>query len=294
MQKTIPTIWFAGTADEAVDFYRRALPGASASVVQRYPTEGLPDFQSQFAGQTLMVSLEVGGFVINGINAGDEYRPTPAISFLLNFDPSMDADARASLDKTWAGLTDGGRVLMPLGEYGHSPLYGWVEDRFGVSWQVMLTNPSGEPRPFVIPMLTFGGPVEGRASEALQVYTDLFPRARLGNVLRFPHEALGREGRVQFGEFEAFGQWFAVMDAPGQDVTFGPGLSLQVACADQAELDAYWSVLSTVPEAEQCGWCTDRFGVSWQVIPAALGDLMQRPGAHAKLMGMKKIEIAEF
>ena len=77
-----------------------------------------------------------------------------------------------------------------------------------------------------------------------------------------------------------------------QDFTFNPGVSLILECADQAELDRYWEQLSAVREAEQCGWCVDRFGLSWQVVPAHLAELLAAPGAYARLLEMKKIDIA--
>ena len=79
-----------------------------------------------------------------------------------------------------------------------------------------------------------------------------------------------------------------------QDASFTCGVSLMVECDGQAELDRYWEALSAVPEAEQCGWCADKFGLSWQLIPDNLGELMTKPDAFSTLMNMKKIEISAF
>ena len=98
-----------------------------------------------------------------------------------------------------------------------------------------------------------------------------------------------------FADLQLFGQWVALMDSGvDQDFTFSPGVSLAVACADQAEIDHCWKHLSSVPEAEQCGWCVDRFGVSWQVLPDNLMELTGRPGGYQKMLEMKKIDIAAF
>jgi predicted 3-demethylubiquinone-9 3-methyltransferase (glyoxalase superfamily) len=170
-----------------------------------------------------------------------------------------------------------------------------VQDRFGVSWQLMLTNPAGEPRPFVVPSLMFTGGVRNRAEEALDFYADLF--GGTANVIaRYPEQTqLASAGSVTYGELSLFGQWLAVMDSPVEhEFTFDPGVSLQLNAAGQDELDRFWDALSTVPEAEQCGWCVDRFGVSWQVVPDSLAELMAAPGAYAKLMAMKKIDISAF
>ncbi len=101
-------------------------------------------------------------------------------------------------------------------------------------------------------------------------------------------------GQVMFGEFQVLDQWFATMDAADQDFTFTCGVSLMVYCQGQEELDRWWEQLSGVPEAEQCGWLADEFGLSWQLVPDNLDQLMAKPGAYEKLLGMGKIEIAAF
>ena len=296
MQRIIPNLWFNHTAAEAAAFYASVLPNTRETNRTQYPTEGLPDFQQELAGDVLTAEFEVDGYRFIGINAGSEFQPNPSVSFMLNFDPSRDDTAREQLDATWDGLSEGGQVLMELGSYDFSRRYGWVQDRYGVSWQLILTDPAGEPRPFVLPCLLFGGPAQNRATEAIEHYTAVFPDARAGQVVRYP-EPTGpaMAGGVMFGEMELLGQWFAIMDSGvDQDFTFTPGVSLMVEVADQTELDRYWAELSTVPEAEQCGWCIDRFGLSWQVVPADLDMLTQQPDAFSKLMGMKKIEISAF
>jgi len=97
-----------------------------------------------------------------------------------------------------------------------------------------------------------------------------------------------------YADFRLRDQWFAAMDAADQTFTFTPGVSLLVWCDGQEELDRYWEQLSSVPEAEQCGWCVDKFGLSWQLVPDNLNELMTRPDAYATLMGLKKIEISAF
>lgn len=295
MQKIVPNLWFDHTAAEAGAFYAQVLPDTRVTGTEYYPSEGLADFQAEFAGAELLVNLDVDGLEFVLINAGPEFRPNPSISFFLNFDPSRDPQAREHLDEVWAGLVDGGMELMPLGSYDFSPHYAWVQDRYGVSWQLMLTDPAGEPRPFVVPSLMFTGEVRNRAEEAMGFYADLFG-GTASVPARYPEQTqLAAAGSVMFGEMNLFGQWLAAMDSPVEHAfTFDPGVSLQVNCAGQEELDRFWAALSTVPEAEQCGWCVDRFGVSWQLVPDNLGELMGRPGAYAKLMGMKKIEISAF
>ncbi|MGM7667659.1 VOC family protein [Microbacterium sp. A93] len=298
-QKIIPNVWFDRNADEAGAFYMDIFPGATATIGARYPDD-VPDWQADFAGKTLTVDLVIDGYLLTLVNAGDEYRPNGSVSFMLNFDPlRFDDDrdaAQAQLDQTWAKLSDGGAVLMELDEYPFSPRYGWVQDRYGVNWQLLLTSPEGDPRPFLIPQLMFAGPVQNRAREAATFYFSLFPDAAVGFVADYPEKTGPADaGSVMFGEFRLAGQWFSMMDsAVEQDFTFTCGVSLEVRCADQAEIDRYWDALTTVPEAEVCGWLADQFGLSWQIVPENMGELMSRPGAYEKMMKMKKLIVADF
>lgn len=293
MQRIVPNIWFDHTAAEAAEFYTSAFPDGRVVDTVRYPTEGLLDFQKEFAGQALTVEFELAGYRFIGINAGAEFRPNPSVSFFVNFDPSVDPRAREHLDELWERLSEGGQALMPLQEYPFSAHYGWMQDRYGVSWQLMLTSPDGDPRPFIIPSIMFGHTVQGRAQEAMDFYTSVFD-GRVGTVATYPEGAGPVAGQIMFADFQLLDQWFATMDSAGHGFTFDCGVSLMVYCRGQEELDRYWSQLSSVPEAEQCGWCADRFGLSWQLIPENLGELMAKPGAYEKLMRMKKIEIAAF
>lgn len=299
-QRIVPNIWCNGTAEDAGAFYAAALPDAAFEVESRYPMTGLLPFQESLAGEPLTVAVRVSGYRFTLVNAGDEFHPNAALSFMLNFDPLNYAGgviaARAALDATWTALSAGGEVLLPLGEYPFSAHYGWVADRFGVHWQLMLTDPTGDPRPFVIPTLLFGGPVQNRAGEAIDFYASVFENAAPG--MRAPYgepQGPASAEALMFGEFRIGSQWFAAMDSGAeQRETFSCGVSLEVLCRDQAEIDRLWDALSAVPEAEQCGWLADRFGVSWQIVPENMGALMERPGAYERMLEMKKLVIAEL
>lgn len=296
MQKIVPNLWFQGNAKEGVEFYEHALPNTRLTDSSNYPSEGLLDFQKDFAGELLSAVLDIDGYQVVLINAGTEFKPNPAISFLLNFDPSLDQNAKATLQGVWDRLSQGGTILMPLDEYPFSKYYGWVQDRYGVSWQLMLTNPEGEPRPFVTPALMFGGQAQNRAMEAVNYYIATFSDSGLGNVVPYEHpSAPATSGSVMYSDFTLQGQWFSAMDSGvEQDFSFTPGVSLMVNCKDQEEIDRLWETLSVVPEAEQCGWCMDQFGMSWQIAPVDIEDLMKQPGAFERMLQMKKLDIAEL
>lgn len=298
-QKITPNLWFAGNAQEAVDFYISAFPDSRILSKSYYPTsaaEGLADFQLEFAGKVLTIEFELGGQLFVAINAGPDFNPNPSISFMVNFDPSVDALAREHLDELWLKLSDGGQTLMPLEAYPFSQLYGWVKDRYGLTWQLILTDPVGEPRPFIVPSLLFAGDNTNRAEEAIHFYVSVFNDAKLGALNRYPEDiGPARAGALMFGDFMLAGQWFAAMDsAVEQNFTFNEAISLAISCKDQAEIDTLWEKLSSDLQFEQCGWCKDKFGLSWQIVPENIDELMEKPGAYARMMGMKKLIIVDF
>jgi predicted 3-demethylubiquinone-9 3-methyltransferase (glyoxalase superfamily) len=185
---------------------------------------------------------------------------------------------------------------MPLRKYDWSEYYGWVQDKYGVSWQLMLSDPEGDPRPFIVPSLQFAGPVQNRAAEAIDYYASVFQNSKKASAWPYgePTGPATAES-LMYADFQLDGQWFAANDSGvEQDFTFSPGISLLVNCKDQAEIDTLWSELSVVPEAEQCGWCQDKYGVSWQIAPENMEELMKKPGAYKTMMQQHKIVIAEY
>jgi predicted 3-demethylubiquinone-9 3-methyltransferase (glyoxalase superfamily) len=287
-----PHLWFDTEARQAAEFYCALFPESAVEhlgVVRDTPSGDCDVVYFRLAGQPFMA-----------ISAGPAFRFTPAISFILNFDPGRDPQAQESLDATWAQLVEGGTVLMPLDAYPFSPRYGWVQDRFGLSWQLILSDPGGEPRPFITPSLLFTGAVCGKAEEAAALYREVFEGSKLGQLARYPAGmAPDREGTVMYMDFRLGDTWFAAMDsARGHAFGFNEALAFVIECTDQAQIDRYWSRLSAVPEAEACGWCKDRFGVSWLVVPAVMLELMRSddPAKVARVMhamqGMKKIDLA--
>jgi predicted 3-demethylubiquinone-9 3-methyltransferase (glyoxalase superfamily) len=260
MQKIIPHLWFDTEANEAAEFYVKAFGDGSklthSSVIRNTPS-----------GDCDVVAFDLRGYSFMGISAGPAFKINPSISFMLNFDPSIDPKAREHLDALWKTFSDGGEALMPLDKYPFSEHYGWIKDKYGVTWQLILTDPKGEPRPFIIPSLMFTGDMTGKADEAIDFYVSTFHDAKRGMTAPYPPGAAPEPAaKIMFAEFMLEGQWFTAMDS-GHMHKFGfnEGVSLLVQCGDQTELDAYADKLSADPEAEQCGWMKDKYGVSWQV-----------------------------
>ena len=146
----------------------------------------------------------------------------------------------------------------------------------------------------IIPNLWF----DGNAKLAVEFYLSVFPDSKLvatsyypqAGLLDFQKQLAGKELTI---EFELNGDRFTAINA-GPEFKFNQAISFSIGCKDQAEIDYYWDKLSSVPEAEQCGWCRDRFGLSWQVVPSHMEELMTSPDAFANMMQMKKIVIADF
>ncbi len=278
-QRIMPAIW-CGAVDEAAEYYAETF--RDASVVDQLPG--------------LAATVEVGGFKFSLVGGDDSYAPNPSISGILNFDPLLFGDekqARSHLDELYERLSVGG-VLTELGEYPFSRRYAWVRDRFGFTWQLMLTDPAGEPRPFIVPSFMFGGPNHLHAEEATTSWIELFDDSRRGSLHRHGQDAHLDEGSVMFTDFTLRGTWCAAMDSGAlHDFTFSPGVSMVVTCRSQEEIDRFWAGLSAVPEAERCGWCMDRWGVSWQVVPENIGELMADETTRGRILQMGKIDLGQ-
>lgn len=295
IQKIVPHLWFDNHAKEAAEFYVSAF--GSGSKVTNLTT--LLDTPS---GNCDVVSFEIAGYQFMAISAGPLFKINPSISFILNFDPSQDKDAHNKLGALWEELSQGGSVLMPLDKYPFSERYGWIEDKYGISWQLILSNPDGKLRPFIVPSLMFVGDACGKAEEASDFYISVFKRAKRGLIVRYPKGMEpDREGTIMFTYFRLLESWLAAMDsAHGHDFSFNEAISLMVLCETQEEIDYYWKKLSSVPEAGQCGWLKDKYGVSWQITPRELGEMM-KSGSREQIdrltqafLPMKKFDIIKL
>jgi len=145
---------------------------------------------------------------------------------------------------------------------------------------------------------------DNNAEEAMNYYVSVFKNSRIVQIERYPEgytegPMAGMGGKVLNGEFELNGQRFICLDG-GPIFKFNEAVSFIVDCEDQAEVDYFWEKLSAVPESEQCGWCKDKFGLSWQIIPRRLGELLSDPDkeksrrAMEAMLKMHKIDVAEL
>src|SRR5437763_802390 len=222
MQKITPHLWFDTEAKEAAEFYTSLLPDSKVTNITT-----LHDTPS---GDCDIVSFELAGQPFMAISAGPLFTFNPSVSFILNFDPSKDKNARVNLDRLWEQLSEGGTALMPLATYPFSERYGWIQDKYGLSWQLMHTNPTGEERPFIIPSLMFTGNIAGHAEEAIEFYGAVFKGSRRGTTARYPQGMEpDQEGTLMFADLSLQGTWFAAMDsARGHTFAFNGAVSLPI------------------------------------------------------------------
>ena len=141
---------------------------------------------------------------------------------------------------------------------------------------------------------------DGRVEEAFELYTSCFEDARVTNITRYTEAGMGNAGDIMTAEFELAGQEFCIING-GPHYTHSPAMSLSVNCVDQDEVDALWERLtSDGGEKGRCGWLTDRFGVSWQIVPIALVEMMASDDTAAvervtaAFLKMNKLDIAEM
>ena len=293
-QKIVPHLWFDKETKEAAEFYASIFPNSKVTNIT-----SLHDTPS---GDVDNVTFEVWGEKFMAISAGPLFKFNPSISFIVNFDPSREKGAQAKLDAAWHKLSQGGTVRMPLDKYPFSERCGWIEDKYGLSWQLMLTNPDGEERPTIVPTLIFTGKNCGKAEEAREFYLSVFKNSKPGALFRYgPGQEPEQADAVMFTDFRLADQWFAAMDSAREHgFNFNEAISFMVFCQDQAEIDYYWEKLSAVPEAEQCGWLKDKYGLSWQIVPTAMDEMMSR-GTPEQIervteafLKMKKFDLAEL
>ena len=261
MQKIISHLWYDKEAKEAALFYISLFDQSkllNVTVIENTPS-----------GDSEIVSFQLAGQEFSAISAGPYFRFNPSISLMVACYTAEEVDTK------WKALSEGGVELMPLGEYPFSKWYGWVQDRYGLSWQLMLVD-SGQTTQKITPNLLFSNNACGKAEEAVKYYSEVFQDSKVGIISRYGEgEAMSSRAKVNYAFFKLSGIGFSAMDnAFDVDYSFNEAFSFMVKCKDQKEIDYFWNKLSAVPEAEQCGWIKDKFGVSWQIVPENLDNIL--------------------
>lgn len=288
MQKITPCLWFDTQAEEAMNIFTSSFPNSRIVIIQRYPDEPLAIPISGMEGKVLTGIFELAGQQFMALDGGPMFRFNPSVSFFVN------CETEAEIDELWQRFADGGKTLMALQQYPFSEKFGWLEDKYGLSWQLNLA-----PRPQKItPFLMFAGEQHGKAEEAIRFYTALFENAGIVSIEHYAPGEYGDPGTVKHAVFRLAGQEFMAIDSNLEhDFTFNEAISFHVECKSSDELDYLWDNLSVDPAAEQCGWLRDKYGVSWQIIPALLPQLLNDPDPEKSrrvmdaMLQMKKIDV---
>lgn len=267
-----PCLWFDGSAKEAADYY------CSVFENSRITTD-----------TPLVVNFELNGQKFMGLNGGPHVKPNPSISFFVVCETEKEAD------DAWNRLSEQGTVLMAFDKYEWSEKYGWLQDRFGISWQISFGKLEEVGQKFT-PTLMFTQDQAGKAEHAIKFYTSVFAGSSVKGILRYDAEDHDVEGTVKHAQFNLGSHVFMAMDSSiAHNFSFNWGISLVVECENQEEIDYFWSKLTENGEESKCGWLKDQFGVFWQIIPAILGMLMADEKKASEVMNevmeMKKLDI---
>jgi predicted 3-demethylubiquinone-9 3-methyltransferase (glyoxalase superfamily) len=286
MEKITTHLWFDKEAKEVAELY--------TSIFNPSKIKSTTTLQNTPSGSVDIVNAELFGQDFTLLSAGPHFKFTPAVSFLVA------CASKDEVDAIWRGLSDGCSVLMELGSYPFSERYGWTQDKYGLSWQVMFM---GE-RPIqqkITPTLMFVGEQYGKAEEAINFYLSVFHDAKVNHMMRYDKGEGPQEGTIKHATFTLEGRQFAAMDSAGaHNFTFNEAISFMVHCRNQEEIDHYWDMLSANPKAEMCGWLKDKFGLSWQIVPTILQDMLRdkNPSKTKRVteafLQMKKFDIAKL
>ncbi|NUO02298.1 MAG: VOC family protein [Saprospiraceae bacterium] len=281
VQTITPFLWFDNQAEAAARLYASVFPNSKIQQVIRN------------GDAVLTVSFSLSGQQFTAMNGGPQFKLTPAISLFAVCETEAETDA------VWKALSEGGEVLMPLDKYPWSEKYGFLNDRYGLSWQIYLGK-LADVRQRFSPSFLFTGARQGRAEEAIHFYTSLFSNSSIRSILKNGAGESDPEGTVKHAEFYLNGQQFMAMDSAAPHAfQFNEAFSFVIHCDTQEKIDYYWNALTADGgEESQCGWLKDKFGVSWQVVPPVLMELLGSPDAVKSqramqaMMQMKKLDIA--
>jgi predicted 3-demethylubiquinone-9 3-methyltransferase (glyoxalase superfamily) len=277
MKKQItPCLWYDAGAKEAADLYCSVF--ADAKITSQSP---------------IVTEIQVAGQNIVLLDGGPKYHPNPSISFYYI------CEQAAEFDRIWNAFKEGGNIMMADGKYPWGERYGWIADKFGVSWQLALGKIS-EVGQKITPCLMFTKEQYGRAEEALAHYSSIFKNVQVDGILRYgANEQPDEEGKVKHAQISLDGNKLMLMDsAAPHKFTFSEGVSLTIYCETQQEIDHYWENLTESGAESMCGWLRDKFGVSWQIIPTVLNKIMSDPKKAGKaaqaFMTMRKLNIEQI
>lgn len=289
-EKIASFLWFDNNAEEAMNFYISCFK-KSKIISKSYYNEESAKASGQPKDSLMAASFTLNGQEFMVLNGGPVFQFNPSISFFVN------CETEQQTDELWNKFLDGGTVLMEFKAYPFSKKYGWIHDKFGLSWQLNFT----ETPQNIAPCMMFTGKQAGHSEEAMKYYISLFKNSEVKILARYESGEQGVEGNIKHSRFTLSGEDFIAMDSHIENkFSFTPAVSFMVFCKTQEEIDYFWNNLTRGGKEIECGWLEDRFGVSWQIVPENLNKLLSDPDpAKAKramhaMLQMKKLVIAEL
>lgn len=288
--KIIPCLWLNNEADDATKFYTSIFKNSKIGRVTYFNGVG-EEISGKKAGEVMAIDFEIEGKEFQVLNGGPFFKLNPSTSFFVTYETTEE------IDTLWSKLSADGTVLMELDKYPWSEHYGWIQDQFGVSWQISQGTKK-DVKHTISTAIMFIGENFKKAEEAVNFYHSIFNPSQIDGILK---QTEGEEkGAVLHAQFSLCNETFMIMEnSQKHDFKLSEATSHAIMCKDQAEIDYYWEKLSEGGDenAQQCGWLKDKFGVSWQIVPAILPDLMKdNTSPEAKklteaLFKMKKLDI---
>lgn len=268
-----PCLWFDGKAKEAAEFYSGIFPNAKIS-----------------STNPIVTMLEIFGQPIMCLNGGPQFTPNPSVSFFINCNHKEEAD------QIWNQLAIDAKIMMPLNKYEWSEYYGFLQDKFGFSWQI-ITGDFSDADQKIVPCFLFTDAKFGQSLDAISFYTKVFSNSKIESETFYSENEMPQKGIVKHARMLLDGHEFRAMDGPGNHgFAFNEAISFVINCDTQAQIDFFWNTFTSDGGQESmCGWCKDKFGVWWQVVPSMLGKLMSHPEKGQQVMQaflkMKKFDI---
>ncbi|MBT1706389.1 VOC family protein [Chryseosolibacter indicus] len=288
-------LWFDSQAEEAAKFYTSVFAGSKIGNIVRYGKEGF-EIHGRPEGSVMVVEFELAGEKFVAINGGPLFTFNQSISYFVV------CESLEETDKTWNTLLENGKVLMPYQKYDWSEKYGWLTDRYGLSWQISYGKISDVGQK-ITPSLLFVQQQYGHAEEAIKFYTSIFKDSKVDGIMKHPAGGSEREGAVAHAQFSLAGQKFMIMESgmKEHEFNFNEAISIIINCQNQKEIDYYWDKFTAEGGQEvACGWLKDKFGVSWQVdsveLAAMLKDSDKEKVARVTkaFLKMKKFDVAKL
>lgn len=283
-QKITPFLWFEDGAEEAINYYVSIFDDSKIISINRHK-------QGPLKNKMLTGEFQLEGQQFMALDGGPYFTFTPAVSFFVNC-----ANER-KLNRYYTQLVDGGSVLMPLKKYPFGEKYAWVKDKYGVSWQLYLDSHT----PNILPCIMFICEKHGKTEAAINFYTSIFEKSAVLSIAHYDIHDDAPGGTIKHGRFLLHNQEFLAFDShQDHDFSITGAISFYVDCEGQEEVDVLWEKLSENGEIMQCGWLKDKYGVTWQIIPSVLPQMLADPDpikskrVNDAMLKMRKIDIGKL